>query len=218
MNRKVKALIMLAGAATAAGMLGFIVFASFALRDRDANEHRADGIVVLTGAEMRIAEGARLLRDGRATRLLISGVNPRVSRADLLRITGLPAQQLDCCVDVGRNAADTIGNAAEAREWMHRHNYRSVILVTSSYHMPRSLIEFARVLPAVEVVPHAVVPRSFPDESWWLHPGVARILLSEYVKFLPAVLRLATVRMFGDWDTSAIADGGAARVGAAGGL
>jgi len=215
MRRTIKALIVLAGAAIAAGAFGFIVFAGFALRDRDTDGQRADGIVVLTGAELRIAEGARLLNEARGQRLLISGVNPRVSRADLIRITRLPAERLDCCVDVGRKAADTIGNATESRDWAKEHGYRSLILVTSSYHMPRSLIEFARVMPDVEIIPHAVVPRSFPDEAWWLHPGAARILLSEYLKSLPAMARLATSRLIGEWESSAVADGGKTRIGAA---
>ncbi|MCB1520343.1 MAG: YdcF family protein [Hyphomicrobiaceae bacterium] len=215
MRRTAKALVTLAGFGLALVAFGFIVFASFAMREHDTGAAPADGIVVLTGAEFRIAEAAKLLRDGRGQRLLISGVNPRVSRTDLLRITQLPPERLDCCVDVGLKALDTIGNASETRDWVARHGYSSLILVTSSYHMPRSLTEFARAMPNVTVVPHSVVPRSFPEDAWWLHARAARILLSEYLKFLPSAFRLATSRLFGEWAGNAVAVGGSARVGAA---
>ncbi|MGD9783191.1 MAG: YdcF family protein [Hyphomicrobiaceae bacterium] len=215
MKRIAKALVFLAGLSLAAGLFGFILFAGFALRDNPDVASRSDGIVVLTGAEFRIAEAARLLESGRGRRLLISGVNPRVSRGDLLRITGLDAAKLDCCVDVGLKARDTVGNAEETRDWAALHGYDSLVLVTSSYHMPRSLTEFARVMPHVTVVPHAVVPRSFPEEAWWLHLGAARILLSEYLKFLPSAARLASTRLFGAFQASDVARQGRARYGAA---
>lgn len=208
MRRTAKVLIGFAGVAVALAALGFFVFASIVMRDPDHTAAvGADAIVVLTGAEFRIAEGARLLQAKRGKRLLISGVHPRVTRADLMQITGLPTMELDCCVDVDTKALDTVGNAAETRGWIDRHGYTSLILVTSNYHMPRSLAEFSRVMPTVRIEPHAVVPKSFPEEAWWLHPGTARILLSEYLKFLPAAVRLATSRMLGTWQSSSLTAG-----------
>ena len=205
MSRLGKALVTVAGLTAALVVLGFFIFAGFADRQTQSDAARADAIVVLTGAEFRIAEGARLLQDERGKRLLISGVNPRVTRADLLRITQLPAEQLDCCVDVDTKALDTRGNARETHAWTHQRGYRSLILVTSNFHMPRSITEFALAMPEVTVIPHPVVPRGFPDEAWWLHVGTARLLLSEYLKFLPAALRLAAERLIGPWQSSAVA-------------
>lgn len=200
-----KALIMLFGIAAMLLLLGFFVFAGVATQRASGADEGADGIVVLTGAEFRIAEGARLLQEKKGNRLLITGVNPRVTRSDLSRITGLPDEQLECCVDVDTKALDTIGNAREARAWIRKHGYSSIILVTSNFHMPRSTTEFAIGMPHLRILPHPVVPRGFPTESWWLHAGTARILLSEYLKFLPTALRLATDRVVGPWQSSAIA-------------
>lgn len=208
MRRTASILIGSAGIALALASLGFVVFAGAVMRDPDTAAPRAaDAIVVLTGAEFRIAEGARLLEARLGKRLLISGVNPRVTRGDLVRITGLPAALLECCVDVDTNALDTVGNAEETRVWIDRHGYKSLILVTSNYHMPRSRTEFARVMPSVKVVAHPVVPKSFPDEAWWLHPSTARILLSEYLKLLPAAARLAASRALGAWQSSSLTAG-----------
>ena len=208
MRRTAKVLIGVTGVAVALAALGFFVFAGVVMRDPDHTAAvSADAIVVLTGAEFRIAEGARLLQAKRGKRLLISGVHPRVTRADLMRITGLPTVELDCCVDVDTKALDTVGKATATWGWFDRHGYTSLILVTSNYHMPRSLAEFSRVMPNVRIEPHAVVPKSFPEEAWWLHPGTARILLSEYLKFLPAAVRLATSRALGAWQSSSLTAG-----------
>lgn len=203
MRRPIKALIAMAGVGVTLMVLGFFVFAGVATQRLGSQEANADGIVVLTGAEFRIAEGARLLEQKRGRRMLITGVHPRVTRVDLLRITHLPAATLDCCVDVDTHALDTIGNAREARTWIETHAFKSIILVTSNFHMPRSLAEFALALPDTEISAHPVVPRDFPSEAWWLNIAAARTLLAEYLKFLPAALRLATARVIGPWQSSA---------------
>lgn len=209
MRKTARLLGTLVGLALAATVLGFFIFAGMATRRANAIVAEADAIVVLTGAEFRIAEGARLLERRRGKRLLITGVNPRVSRADLLRITRLPAATLDCCVDVDTEALDTVGNAREAKAWIERHGYQSLIVVTSNFHMPRSMAEFALAMPGVRLQPHPVVPRGFPKEAWWLHSGAARVLLSEYLKFLPAALRLGTARTLGSWQSGPVAVSGA---------
>lgn len=184
-------------------VLGFFVFAGLATREPASELPTADAIVVLTGAEFRIAEGARLLENGNGKRLFITGVNPRVSQADLARITRLPAERLDCCVDVDTKALDTRGNAREAKMWVRKHGFKSVVLVTSNFHMPRSTAEFALAMPDLEIVQHPVVPRRFAKEGWWLHLGTARVLLAEYLKFLPVAARLATTpRALDPWQTS----------------
>lgn len=176
---------------------GFVLFATTVMRDPASTTETADGIVVLTGGEARIQAGAALLREGRGKRLLISGVNRHTTRDDVKRISGLDAKTFTCCVDLGYEALDTVGNADEARTWAHGHGYRKVLLVTSSYHMPRSLAELALAMPDVAVIPHAVTPRNFPDTGWWLHVKTTRLLLSEYLKYLPAAARLTTQRVMG---------------------
>ncbi len=205
MRTILKVLVTLAAVGAAVLVFGFFIFAGVATRRAQVAEPRADAIVVLTGAEFRIAEGARLLQDKRGKRLLISGVHPRVTRSDLLSITRLPAATMDCCVDVDTKALDTHGNARETKAWVDKQGYASIILVTSNFHMPRSITEFALAMPNVEVIPHPVVPRGFPEQAWWLHAATARVLLAEYIKFLPAALRLTTARTIGPWHSSAFA-------------
>jgi uncharacterized SAM-binding protein YcdF (DUF218 family) len=175
-------------------MFGFTMFATHALRAPPPTVTPADGIIVLTGGDRRIVEGAGLLRSGIARRLLISGVNPRTGRDDVIRLSGLDAAKFSCCVDLGYAAQDTIGNAEEARTWADGIGARRIIVVTSGYHMLRSLTELAIAMPGVVLVPHPVVPRALRARPWWLQPGLTRLLATEYAKFLPVAARYAVVR------------------------
>lgn len=191
--------------ATASGLVlallifGFAVFSATVMRETSVADDNADGIIVLTGGDFRIPEGGRLLQAGRATRMLISGVNATTSRDDLIRLSGLDVGRFDCCVDLGYAAQDTVGNAEEARMWARSHELRRLIIVTSNYHMPRSLAEIELALPKSELIPYPVIPRTFRTKTWWLHFGAARLLLSEYVKFLPVAAKVAAMRYLAPW-------------------
>lgn len=194
--------------ATGAGLVGFgfIVFASIVMREPASETEKADAIVVLTGGEARIGEAARLLRQGRAERLLITGVNPMTGSRDIANLSGLTPDELACCVDLGYEALNTKGNAEETAGWIRARGYDSLIVVTASYHMPRSLLELSRELPNVKLIAHRVMPQSLQGRGWWSHPGTARILLSEYVKLFPAAARLAATRVFSGWNDSTVAE------------
>ncbi len=153
----------------------------------------------LREAPIRIAEGARLLDEGRAERLLISGVNQKIGRPSLLKLSGLGEQTLQLLRRSGLCGPGHHRNAAETRRWAEALHYNKLIVVTASYHMPRSLAELARVMPETELIPHPVVPESLRVKTWWLNRTALRILVAEYVKFLPAAARLAAARGVGPW-------------------
>ncbi len=187
---------ILAGAVVAVLLVfGFLVFASFATSSPAGRIAQADGIVVLTGGKLRIDEGMRLLRDGRGKRLLITGVNPRTTPKDVRRLASPGKRLFECCVDFGYMAQDTVGNARETLDWVKRNKFRSLIVVTSSYHMPRSMTELGRYLPAVKLIANPVVPVSFRERAWWLNHAVARVLLAEYLKLIPSAARYLVTRM-----------------------
>jgi uncharacterized SAM-binding protein YcdF (DUF218 family) len=187
-------------------LAGFVVFANRVAKSTPVFVEHADGIVVLTGGSHRLAEAARLLADGRGERLLISGANRMTSRDDLYRNSGISWQMFECCVDIGYEAQDTPGNAEETMQWAADKGFSRLIIVTSSYHMPRSLTELGRVLPDVTLVPYPVVTPGFRKGYWWLDFATARILLSEYVKFLPSAARFGMARLLRTLDGSALAD------------
>ncbi|MDX2202364.1 MAG: YdcF family protein [Hyphomicrobiaceae bacterium] len=184
---------------------GFVVFASSVARPADSPPGKADGIVVVTGGEHRLVEATRLLADGHAGRLLVSGANRQVSREDILRRSGLdPA--LHPAVDVGYEALDTIGNAEETRDWARARGFRRIIIVTSAYHMPRTLIELQRAMPEATFIPFRVINQKLHAERWWLHRGTARLLLSEYIKTIPSAARWGLASLARRLGAIAVAD------------
>lgn len=193
-------------------LLGFLAFASSVMREPEAeaaHPDQADGIVVLTGGGLRIREGVRLLRQGRARRMLISGVGHSTTNRDIMRLSGLTRADIDCCVTIGRQAHNTWGNAGETRVWARERGLRRLIVVTAAYHMPRSLAELSLELPEAEFVPHPVRPRPFREGAWWLDAGAIRILVREYPKYLFAAARLALARFARPWQREPVtaADG-----------
>jgi uncharacterized SAM-binding protein YcdF (DUF218 family) len=173
---------------------GFALFVSCLERRERLPPVPADGIVALTGGAQRIGDAIDLLAGGYGRRLLITGVNERTSREEISRLN--PGQQhwIACCVDLDYRARNTIGNAIETRRWMRENHFRSVAVVTSNYHMPRTLVELGHALvPGERVLPHPVVTDTVDPGRWW-RPSAARILASEYVKFVVAWLRTKVER------------------------
>lgn len=171
-------------------LLGFAFLAGFALftarissREPVAPQ-RADGIVVLTGGASRVADGVQLLASGHGQRLLISGVNRSTSAEELRRTLPSGEALLDCCVDLGRKALNTWGNAIEVAEWTRSRKFRSLVVVTSTWHMPRAIFELGRMMPDVELISYPVVTDRMQDAHWWSEPQTAKLLFKEYVKYL----------------------------------
>jgi uncharacterized SAM-binding protein YcdF (DUF218 family) len=148
-----------------------------------------DAIVVLTGGSLRIQTGIELLREGKGRKLFVSGVNQQVDLEDLLGISGKTPEWALCCVMLGRQADNTVGNAHETALWMRSQGFRSLRLVTAWYHMRRSLLEFGRAMPEIAIASHPVFPEQVKQEHWWTWRGTAALLVGEYVKYLTALSR-----------------------------
>lgn len=172
------------------GAAGFVAFLSQLRGAETVPDRRADGIVVLTGGSSRVSDAMELLAAGYGRRLLISGVHPTSTANDISRT--LPENQsfMACCVDLDRTALSTRGNAAEARRWAEGRRFKSLIVVTSNYHMPRALVEFSHAMPQATLIPFAVVGDKWREEPWWTSGSTLRLLLLEYVKYIAAELRV----------------------------
>jgi uncharacterized SAM-binding protein YcdF (DUF218 family) len=173
----------------AAGLLMLAGLVRFAIPPAAENSAApTDAIVVLTGGSLRLLSAIDLLREGKGRVLFVSGVPRRVSLSELLRGTRAdPPDWVSCCIVIGHRAQNTPGNAIETALWMRREGYRSLRLVTSWYHMPRSLLEFERAMPGVDIVPHPVFPEQVKEQNWWAWRGTAGLLIGEYAKYLAAL-------------------------------
>ena len=168
--------IGLAVVALLAWLAGFVWFARMASRPAGPLP-QADGIVVLTGGSHRIEQGLRLLAQGRAPLLLVSGVQPGTEVARLARAVGIDPGAVAGRVTLGQSAVSTRGNALETVEWVQRHDLRSVIVVTAFYHMPRALAELRRALPMTTLYACPVQVEGSARRTLML-------LASEYTKWL----------------------------------
>ncbi|MDP2258522.1 MAG: YdcF family protein [Caulobacter sp.] len=150
----------------------------------------ADAVVALTGAsDLRLEAAARLLERGKGKRLLISGVNREASRDDILAVSRAVKPIYDCCVDLGYAAADTVGNAEEIAEWARGKGFTRLIVVTSDYHMPRSILEIRAAMPEATLIEYPVVTGLVDVDRWWRNQGDARRLVVEYSKYLAILSR-----------------------------
>ena len=147
----------------------------------------ADGIVVLTGGAERIETALRLLSEGAAPLLLVSGVAKGVDVDDLIRRAPGLKPTADR-VTLGRDATTTLGNAAEAAAWAREHGMASLVVVTAGYHMPRALLEIGRALPGVVLHPVPVLSPAMRGEG---EAAMVRVLAVEYNKWLAVRLGLA---------------------------
>jgi uncharacterized SAM-binding protein YcdF (DUF218 family) len=173
-----------------AAAVGFVGFLSQLRGAETRPDRKADGIVVLTGGSSRVSDAMELLAAGYGKRLLISGVHPTSGASDISR--SLPDNQslLNCCVDLDRSAINTRSNAAQTRRWAHERGFKSLIVVTSNYHMPRAIVELSHAMPDIALIPFAVVGEKWRDGPWWMSGATMRLLLSEYVKYVAAEVRV----------------------------
>lgn len=179
--------VLLLGGAVIAGFLQFAE--RVAEMKVPVAETKGDAIVVLTGGYKRIEQALDLLRRGAGERLLISGVNPATTGGEIRRLTKSSKALFSCCVDIGHDAIDTVGNANETARWIRERGYKRVFLVTNNYHMPRSLLELRRVDPETDYIPYPVINTDLKSENWLHEPDVLRRLVSEYAKYSLASLR-----------------------------
>lgn len=171
-----------------AGGFGYFVAS---LENQDpAHLPQGEAAVALTGGADRISDALELLAQGKVRRLLITGVNQATTGAEIARLRPRFNNWIKCCVDLGYEALNTRGNALETRSWVRQKQLRGpIVVVTSTYHMPRALLELRYLMPQTTFAPYPVVTERQRKGEWWLSAKAARLLVVEYGKFLAAFLR-----------------------------
>lgn len=183
---------------------GLLCFAASVNKKPVDENTKTEAIVALTGGTERLATAVELLKQGKAQKLLISGVDRKVDWLNLAQtIDELPPELNDKIV-LGHVARNTTENALESLAWMKRNGFTSLRLVTASYHMPRSYSEFKNVMPDIKILPHPVFPQTFKHADWWKWRGSTALIVSEYTKFLFVSLRNLLPRRLPAFDSSEV--------------
>lgn len=172
-------------------LAGLIQYAGSIPMTVEEPERRTDAIVVLTGGSGRLDEGLNLLADDMGERLFVSGVYQGVDVKTLFKMFQHNPEELETRVGIG-TATNTTGNATETAEWIREQGFSSLRLVTASYHMPRSLLEFHHSMPTTDIVSHPVFPEHVKVNEWWAWRGTAGLIAGEYNKFMLAWIRQQT--------------------------
>ncbi len=156
---------------------------------------KADGVVVFTGGGgARITTGMTIFANGAGERLLISGVHPDTSRERLSEFWDGAPDMFNCCVDLGREARSTEGNAEESAAWARKHEYNDLILVTSDYHIPRAIAATKAKMPDASITPYVVASGYLNEKGRPLSRQAWRKLAGEYTKYL--LVRLKSLFSF----------------------
>lgn len=183
-------------------VIGFVIFVTNL--PAPSHIHPAQGIVALTGGDERLAAAVNLLENREGQRLLVSGVHPATTKAELKKLSH-GGKRFDCCADMGYIASNTRGNAQEAANWARAHRFHSLIVVTARYHMPRSLTEFQAAMPDIALEAYPVEPLDIDLSGWWHDPRALHVLHSEYAKYLASTVMNAVDRKGTGLDHKAVA-------------
>ncbi len=152
---------------------------------------KADAVVALTGGSgKRIQAAIALLEQKAGERLLVSGVHISVDTRDLIKTAGGTEALFSCCIDIGHEANSTQENAIETSAWAKKKGYKSIVLVTSDYHMPRSLLWFREKAPELSIVAYPMQSQLRP-KTWWKSWKSFRGLVTEWAKYRVTVFLLA---------------------------
>lgn len=161
-------------------VISFSKSLKFTTTSRDLPD--VEGIVVFTGGKNRVQTAIQLLSQNIGQRLFISGVNPNTKKSDISHRIKLDRKLLDCCIDLGKNANNTFENAFETIRWVQNNNFKSLVIVTSNYHMKRSLFILKQLDPNIKFIPFHVESTLLQDTNSSLKETI-RALTIEYLKY-----------------------------------
>lgn len=163
----------------------FDMYDSYTFINKQPNKINAyrniDAIIVFTGGENRVQSGIDLISNNIGKKLFISGVNPDTNIFDISEQTLSDKDLLNCCIDLGKKANNTIENALESIDWIKNNNYKNIVIVTSNYHMKRSLFILRNFDRSINFIPHNVQSKFLQNKNITIY-GKMKTIISEYVK------------------------------------
>ncbi len=155
---------------------------------------KADVIVVFGGAEKleRLSHAVQLYRQGYAEKIFLSGgigKYPKpISWAFRMKEQavkwGIPPER----IILDEKAESTYDNARNTVQLFKEQGFRSGILVTSPYHMRRSLWTLEHLTneqgSAYQWIPSPTTNSPFHADNWWKNAKMRDLVLEEYAKMI----------------------------------
>lgn len=173
---------------------GFFSFAIKVSWSEPPKNLQGDGMVVLTGGAKRIETALTLMTEGAATKLLISGVAAETSSGDLAQRYNDYAGLFECCIDLDKGAENTVGNGTQTGHWIRDNQFKTVLLVTSAYHLPRAMVELSHSSSQTHFIAVPVIHGGLDLKAWYQDIEIMELMVREYAKYLAALTRIAFKR------------------------
>ena len=146
------------------------------------NNPSETGIVVLTGGKGRVEKGLDILTEGKAQKLFISGVFEISEIESKFNYNFKYKNLLRCCIYFGTSATNTFENAYEVLDWLNRDaKIKNLILVSSYYHLPRSLMIFEKIIPEYKIKLIPVEESINLKNKFFFH---SKLIISEFFKVI----------------------------------
>ncbi|GHU16566.1 hypothetical protein FACS189472_01900 [Alphaproteobacteria bacterium] len=120
---------------------------------------RCDNVAIPTGGRNRITYATQFIKNSQShltKNIFISGVYPETTIKDILM-----GKTVDDNINfiLGKHAKNTQENAREINEWIKNNSIKEILIITSDYHMPRSVLELKHLNPEVKILTHAMKTR-----------------------------------------------------------
>ena len=145
------------------------------------------GVVVLTGGKNRIEKGVDILSKGYGDKLLISGVFMPSEIEAKFSLEKEKKELFKCCVSFDQRSKNTYENAEEVVKWLNENkDIKSIILVSSYYHLPRSIMIFEKKIKSdVKIYPTPAIQKiNFKNQPFFQ----LKLIISEYFKVLYTIM------------------------------
>jgi uncharacterized SAM-binding protein YcdF (DUF218 family) len=145
----------------------------------------ANAIVVFSGEPRRIRTAVNFLKKGLGQQLFIVGQD----NTDEIEIARRENRSLfKCCVEIDNRSKNTFEDAFLARKLLLKKRSKSLILVTSSFHVPRAKKELRRLLPDMQINSYGVADDSLKVKNIFSDPNMGPVFLAQYLKFIAVSL------------------------------
>ena len=161
-------------------LVGFVSFFSQIKNYNVANNYNPQGIAVLTGGKGRIAKGIEIFRNNPESYLIISGVDKKVAIEDVLPKDFLVNPK----VFIDKKSETTIDNVNEIVNWSLKNKINDVIIITSNYHMPRTMLILTKKGKGLNFSSYPVTSSIDLDENFLKDTKTLKFLLKEYLKYI----------------------------------
>ncbi len=191
---KLKKKLILVFFIISAYIIGFLYFALTIKYEPNDKYSKTDAIIVLTGETKRITEGIKELSNNLANKLFISGVHYSAPIKLIIQqtIDDLGKDNIEIKntlinkIETGK-AENTIENAIESMAWIEKNNIKSIRLITSFYHIPRSRLLFNKYLPNTIIIDHPIKLSNFGNHIFE-NTKIFFLIFKEYNKTIATYL------------------------------